>query len=127
MVDTNNRWTYEGSLTTPPCSNSVFWNVVRMAYPISKKHMEQFVNQQKRQKGYDLVKTGMHREVQKVDDQEIIFVHDEEEDSRGIIIVVLGILLIQMTIVMLVCCVRAQKFKKQLNGEMSTVKPDGSV
>lgn len=59
----------------------------------------------------------MHRVVQKVDNQEIIFVHDEEEDSRGIIIVVLGILLIQMTIVMIVCCVRAQKFKKQLNGD----------
>jgi len=23
MADTDRRWTYEGSLTTPPCSNSV--------------------------------------------------------------------------------------------------------
>lgn len=69
----------------------------------------------------------MHRIVQKIDDQKIVFVHDEEEEPEGIIIVALGILLLQMTIVAIVCCVRAQKFKKQLNGETTTVKPDGAV
>lgn len=69
----------------------------------------------------------MHRIVQKIDDQKIVFVHDEEEEPEGIIIVVLGILLLQMTIVAVICCYRAHKFKKQIDGNVSTVNPDKPV
>ena len=48
MVDTNNRWTYRGSVTTPPCAASVYWNVLRTVYPIKKKHLDLFKNQLKR-------------------------------------------------------------------------------
>jgi carbonic anhydrase len=34
MVDMDNRWTYRGSVTTPPCASSVYWNVLRTVYPI---------------------------------------------------------------------------------------------
>jgi len=34
MADTNNRWTYKGSVTTPPCAQNVYWNVLRTVYPI---------------------------------------------------------------------------------------------
>jgi carbonic anhydrase len=33
-IDTNNRWVYKGSLTTPPCSKLIYWNVVGKVYPI---------------------------------------------------------------------------------------------
>lgn len=42
MADMNNRWTYKGSVTTPPCAQNVYWNVLRTVYPIKKKHFEQF-------------------------------------------------------------------------------------
>ena len=42
MVDTNNRWVYKGSVTTPPCATTVYWNVLTTVYPIKKKHLEQF-------------------------------------------------------------------------------------
>lgn len=35
LVDTDNRWVYKGSVTTPPCHTLVYWNVVRKVYPIS--------------------------------------------------------------------------------------------
>jgi len=35
MVDFNNRYTYRGSLTTPPCTKAVHWNVLSTIYPIS--------------------------------------------------------------------------------------------
>lgn len=63
MVDTDNRWTYEGSLTTPPCSNSVNWNVLRRVYPIKAMHLDQFRNQLARQKAYQLTHYGNYRMV----------------------------------------------------------------
>jgi carbonic anhydrase len=35
MVDFNNRYTYRGSVTTPPCARFVHWNVLSTVYPIS--------------------------------------------------------------------------------------------
>ena len=34
MVDMDNRYTYKGSVTTPPCAQNVYWNVLRTVYPI---------------------------------------------------------------------------------------------
>ena len=28
MVDKKNRWVYQGSVTTPPCAQRVYWNVL---------------------------------------------------------------------------------------------------
>lgn len=33
-VDFTERWLYKGSVTEPPCSQFVYWNVVRKVYPI---------------------------------------------------------------------------------------------
>jgi len=45
MVDMNNRWTYKGSVTTPPCAQNVYWNVLRTIYPLKTRHLDQFKNQ----------------------------------------------------------------------------------
>lgn len=48
MFDTDNRWVYKGSVTTPPCDTIVYWNVMRDVYPIKQKHVDQFIKQLKR-------------------------------------------------------------------------------
>jgi len=42
MVDADNRYVYSGSVTTPPCAKSVYWNVLSTVYPISEYHLELF-------------------------------------------------------------------------------------
>ena len=44
FVDTNNRWTYLGSLTTPPCYENLYWNVVKTVYPIKPYHFAYYKN-----------------------------------------------------------------------------------
>lgn len=44
MFDMRNRWTYRGSVTTPPCAENVYWNVLRTIYPIKQKYVTQFHN-----------------------------------------------------------------------------------
>jgi len=62
MFDMRNRWTYKGSVTTPPCAQNVYWNVLKTIYPIKQKHVDQFTAQLKRLDG--LEKTGNWREIQ---------------------------------------------------------------
>jgi len=40
MLDTSNRWAYKGSLTTPPCSKTVFFNILNKVYPIKQEHLD---------------------------------------------------------------------------------------
>lgn len=40
IVNFHSRWVYTGSLTTPPCSVGVYFQVVDRVLPISKKHYE---------------------------------------------------------------------------------------
>jgi hypothetical protein len=39
-VDWNNRWSYSGSLTTPPCTVNVQHNVLRKVLPIKQEHVD---------------------------------------------------------------------------------------
>lgn len=52
MVDLYNRWLYRGSLTTPPCSIGIYWNVLQNVYPIKQKHLDQFKAQLNRASEY---------------------------------------------------------------------------
>ena len=36
-VDFSRHWNYEGSLTTPPCTEGVKWTVIEEVQPISSK------------------------------------------------------------------------------------------
>jgi len=49
-VDTDNRWVYKGSVTTPPCAQTVYWNVVGKVYPIKEKHLNYYKNSQQSRK-----------------------------------------------------------------------------
>lgn len=44
-LDTDNRWVYKGSVTTPPCARLVYWNVLSKVYPIQPKHLLQYKQQ----------------------------------------------------------------------------------
>lgn len=41
-LDWGNRYVYKGSMTTPPCEQFVYWNVVRRVYPIKQEHVNWF-------------------------------------------------------------------------------------
>jgi hypothetical protein len=64
MVDTDNRWVYKGSVTTPPCAGLVYWNVVRTVYPLPPRFLEGFKNQLRRS---DILKYGNYRVTGPVD------------------------------------------------------------
>ena len=66
MADTESRWVYKGSVTTPPCATIVYWNVVRKIYPLKQKHLDQF-NAQMARGG---IKTNF-REVLPIDDHDL--------------------------------------------------------
>lgn len=60
MVDTDERWAYKGSVTTPPCDTFVYWNILREVYPIKQHHLDLFKGQLKRAGMED---TGNYREI----------------------------------------------------------------
>ena len=43
-IDTNNRWVYKGSLTIPPFTKMIYWNVVSTVYLIKEKLLNLFRN-----------------------------------------------------------------------------------
>lgn len=70
MVDMEDRWVYRGSVTTPPCTTQVYWNVLRTIYPIKKKHLDQFKIVLSHG-DEDLSATGNWRLIQKVDNHDL--------------------------------------------------------
>ena len=40
MIDFEDRWIYHGSLTEPPCTEGVYWNVIRTVFPIRLEDLE---------------------------------------------------------------------------------------
>jgi carbonic anhydrase len=64
-LDTNNRWVYRGSLTTPPCSKTIYFNILYKVYPIKKYHVDLFKNQLARVPG--LKEKGNFRIVMPID------------------------------------------------------------
>ena len=61
LVDMRSRWMYKGSVTNPPCARFVLWNVLSNIYPIKKRFLDQFVNQEAKGEDGKLAKLGNHR------------------------------------------------------------------
>jgi hypothetical protein len=77
LVDSDNRYVYKGSVTTPPCGQSVYWNVMSTVYPIKQAHVDLFKAQLARADQGDLADTGNWREIQTVDEHNVIRVTTE--------------------------------------------------
>jgi carbonic anhydrase len=43
-LDLTDFWSYDGSLTTPPCTEGIKWNVLRNVQPISKRQLKRFTD-----------------------------------------------------------------------------------
>ena len=41
-LDFSKRWVYKGSMTTPPCEQYVYWNILQTVYPVSERILNQF-------------------------------------------------------------------------------------
>ena len=76
MIDTNNRYVYKGSVTTPPCAQYVYWNVMTTIYPISQKHLDLFKKQLERGEAGKLAQYGNYRVTTPVDQHNVIRVAD---------------------------------------------------
>lgn len=78
MVDNENRWVYKGSVTTPPCGQSVYWNVLSTVYPIREADLVMFKAQLARGE-HELAETGNWRIIQEVDLHEVRYITTSEE------------------------------------------------
>lgn len=66
MVDSNNRWVYKGSVTTPPCfldGGFVYWNVLSTIYPITVEQLKMFKEQLNLNEDGKLEERGNWREI----------------------------------------------------------------
>ena len=63
VVDAKNRWVYQGSFTSPPCTTGVYWNIVRSVLPLKTKHLEYFKKQLDRA-GSNMRVIGSYRDTQ---------------------------------------------------------------
>lgn len=59
LVNFANRWVYTGSLTTPPCTVGVYFQVVERVLPISERHYQGYLaHQSKYVQKYMVAPTG---------------------------------------------------------------------
>jgi hypothetical protein len=68
LVNTDNRWVYRGSVTTPPCAQNVYWNVMTTVYPIKQSVVDKFKKQLtaaniKENRRYPLPQEGKNHDV----------------------------------------------------------------
>ena len=77
IINMKDRWTYKGSLTTPPCSTSVLWNVLTTVYPIKQSHIDEFKTQLARNKDYNLAEVGNFRVAQTINDHDLMMIQSE--------------------------------------------------
>lgn len=68
-LDTSYRWVYSGSVTTPPCAKSVYWNVVARVMPIKEKHYRLFKDIITKKSPTYVTPTGNYRVICKLDKQ----------------------------------------------------------
>jgi carbonic anhydrase len=88
MVDFNNRWVYQGSVTTPACAQKVFWNQMDTVYPIKQRHVDQFNSQLSREIGpyapKNLAYYGNNRNIQKIDNHNIHYISNPGDARRRV-------------------------------------------
>ena len=109
-VDMNNRWSYKGSLTTPPCSKTVFFNVMKKVWPIKQVHLTAL---------HDLMKShgngaffskadGNHRVVQPVNTQDPVIITNDKagmgnDSYQGLFYAFLALFIISLVACVVAC------------------------
>lgn len=86
MVNMNERWVYQGSVTTPPCATNVYWNVVSAVYPIRKATLDAFLKKlalnKTIPKGLPSV-AGNFREIQPIAARALYYVSETAASGTG--------------------------------------------
>ena len=81
-LDTENRWVYKGSLTTPPCDETVYWNVLAKVYPIQPRHL--FLYRKRLWGSKDTDYYGNYRVTQPIDGHDLkLLVADPASDDSS--------------------------------------------
>lgn len=140
-----NRWVYTGSLTTPPCTVGVYFQVVDRVLPISKKHYDLYLMQQREylqtsvmEKDGDAHKetpvdppipldvTGNWRVTQKIDDHNVTYMRVNFPVSQKgryqavtVVVVILLVISIGLAAVLAFCAFRMKKQIKDKEGMMA--------
>ena len=108
-LDFSKRWVYKGSMTTPPCEQYVYWNILQTVYPVSERILNQFKQQMSRTEG--LSYTGNYRDI-----QEETSVHGPKsiQSTRDLTIIYQIIIVLLIIIIFLMCCKMWQLRKAKL-------------
>ena len=69
-VDFREFFAYDGSLTTPPCTEGIKWNVIKDVQPISQRQLDAFTNLWEENKAY-ACGNGNNRRVQPLNDRDV--------------------------------------------------------
>ena len=84
MVDFDNRYAFIGSLTTPPCTRDVYFNVLSTIYPVRQEDLDAY-NDRLRPSGTNsnivsgtntVPGTGNFRKPQPINGQDLIVIKD---------------------------------------------------
>ena len=97
VVDMSEYWSYEGSLTTPPCSEGIRWSVIKQVQPISQSQLDNVTRRLAGDSHFAEGK-GNNRQVQPLNDRTLYFTGESadtelvEHSSASGILVSLGAL-----------------------------------
>ncbi len=132
MVNMRSRWTYKGSVTTPPCATTVYWNVVKTIYPIKQKHVDQFRNFQLSRdpstKGYNpsTGTGGNYRNLQKITDAHSMYIVTNEYSAASVLLATTTAIFLVLCIICTLCCCcyccKHKKLRKTIDAQSSATK-----
>ena len=111
LVNMRRRWTYKGSVTTPPCATTVYWNVVKTIYPIKAEHLQKFKDvQMKRGQGTYFAPDNLtnYRLIQPLGDRVVTHIEDGGRGG-GPIMIILIVIIVILLIATIVCWKKAKQ------------------
>lgn len=154
-VNFGNRWAYSGSLTTPPCTVGVYFQVVERVLPISEKHYAAYLAQQAKHKStsyFDaagavqvasdlttptqrgLETVGNYRITNKIDKHNVHYMRsdymDDSETDPETITLILAILLAVagvLAIILGICACRLMGSEKTVEAEGDEFNEGGNT
>lgn len=133
-LETRERFVYSGSLTTPPCSTLIYWNVVTKVLPMNPKHLRYFQEALKFSydpQGQGNEHNGNFREVQSIDRHAPRILRlepPEDEESERVATVVIIALITCFTVLggwFLIYCSNSIEMSQQKQTKRIVEQNDG--